>query len=66
MTCLDPRELRVRYRSRFVVHFVFTVALAIITAAVDGGTDIHDHLRSLTLISVGMALMSWITFKDFT
>lgn len=59
-------ELRVRYRTRFAVHFVFTVALAIITAAVDGGTDLHDHLHSLTLISVGMALMSWITLKDFT
>lgn len=66
MTYLDPHELRVRYRSRFVVHFVFTVALAIITAAVDGGTDIHDHLRSLTLISIGMTLTSWLTMKDYT
>lgn len=66
MSYLDRRELRVRYRSRFVVHFVFTVALAIITGAVDGGTDIHDHFHSLTLISVGMSTTSWITMKDYT
>lgn len=59
-------ELRVRYRTRFVVHFVFTIALAIIADTVGSGADLHDDLNLLTMFSAGMALTSWLTMKDFT
>lgn len=66
VTCLDTRELRVKYRSRFAVHLVFTIALAIIADTVGSGADLHDDLNLLTMFSAGMALTSWITMKDFT
>ncbi|MGZ7250259.1 hypothetical protein ACXWPT_09280, partial [Streptococcus pyogenes] len=66
VTYLDPRKLRVRYRSRFAVHLVFTIALAIIAETVCSGADLHDDLNLLTMFSAGMALTSWITLKDFS